>query len=585
MDTWVGDGFCDAACNVTRCAWDAGDCALATVKTRGRSHTAFNSGVHGAPAAAAAWTPPNYCAVGCPNNWIGDKVCDKRCEAPECGWDGADCGMARLTGDASIPGLEAPVNGSVRAPGHARALWLNVSRAAGGGRVVTAEASELHALRVAVLSEHHSVLTLLLDPSVFEVPLSPAACRAAAAARAAAGSSRAANESAARGAANESAARGAANASAANASAAAANGGGGGSQGSSSDGSAGGARGAPGREAGGAAGAANATHAPECDAPEAVVGSLTVWLTAEDNGTRSESWFRVEFVLLRPGANGSAEAPPGGNVSAPPSAAAAAAAAGKSGGGDGGGARGALGGGNATTGGAEAVSAGGAHMAPSAGVEARGRQLRLVVERARAAEQSVVSAAWRDLVAAAVDAAREGSADELLAALLAAAAASEGGGGGGGSGGGGGAHGRSLDTYGDSLVSSQRLISSVFGRSSRKVPAHMPHYIDVRAIASLQVLPPTPRMRHVHVCPRARMHIAVRACPQGRFPAAFEATSSRRFRDGSDVQYAFAYYHCERAWVRGVRAWTGRGRRGDGRRRAGRVGRGRVLAAGAGHGW
>jgi UDP-N-acetylglucosamine-lysosomal-enzyme len=32
-DTWVGDGYCDAACNITDCLFDGGDCLNATGDT------------------------------------------------------------------------------------------------------------------------------------------------------------------------------------------------------------------------------------------------------------------------------------------------------------------------------------------------------------------------------------------------------------------------------------------------------------------------------------------------------------------------------------------------------------------------
>lgn len=71
--------------------------------------------------------------------------------------------------------------------------------------------------------------------------------------------------------------------------------------------------------------------------------------------------------------------------------------------------------------------------------------------------------------------------------------------------------GNSEDTYGDSLVSTNRLFTAAFGRRSRKVPAHMPHMIDIGVMTALQA----------------------------KWPAAFEATSAHRFRSSDDVQYAF----------------------------------------------
>ena len=74
--------------------------------------------------------------------------------------------------------------------------------------------------------------------------------------------------------------------------------------------------------------------------------------------------------------------------------------------------------------------------------------------------------------------------------------------------------GNSEDTYGDSLVFTNRLFTSAFGRRARKVPAHMPHMIDVSVMTALQA----------------------------RWPAEFEATSAHRFRSSNDIQYSFAYF-------------------------------------------
>ena len=74
---------------------------------------------------------------------------------------------------------------------------------------------------------------------------------------------------------------------------------------------------------------------------------------------------------------------------------------------------------------------------------------------------------------------------------------------------------RLLDTYADSLVFTNHLISRAFKRSPRKVPAHMPHMVDVRVMEKVQ----------------------------DRFADAFDATSTHRFRDSADIQFAFAYFY------------------------------------------
>ena len=45
---------------------------------------------------------------------------------------------------------------------------------------------------------------------------------------------------------------------------------------------------------------------------------------------------------------------------------------------------------------------------------------------------------------------------------------------------------RLLDTYADSLIYTNHLISREFRRSPRKVPAHMPHMVDVSVMEKVQ---------------------------------------------------------------------------------------------------
>jgi UDP-N-acetylglucosamine-lysosomal-enzyme len=70
-DAWVGDGYCDVACNVTSCEFDGGDCWNVTdTRFHGWAGGRNSFNAQGQNAGAAG----RYCAYGCPNNWIGDKV-------------------------------------------------------------------------------------------------------------------------------------------------------------------------------------------------------------------------------------------------------------------------------------------------------------------------------------------------------------------------------------------------------------------------------------------------------------------------------------------------------------------------------
>lgn len=72
-----------------------------------------------------------------------------------------------------------------------------------------------------------------------------------------------------------------------------------------------------------------------------------------------------------------------------------------------------------------------------------------------------------------------------------------------------------LDTFADSLKYVNKLYNQLYGYAARKVPAHMPHFIDREIMESLQA----------------------------RFPVEFEKTSGSRFRQSTDMQFAFSYYY------------------------------------------
>ena len=89
-DTWIGDGYCDKACNVSACNFDYPDCVNGTSGKRGGARGA--SAIHSAKEAY-------FCASGCPDSWLGDKVCDAKCKSVNCGWDGGDCGVELVVED------------------------------------------------------------------------------------------------------------------------------------------------------------------------------------------------------------------------------------------------------------------------------------------------------------------------------------------------------------------------------------------------------------------------------------------------------------------------------------------------------
>eukprot|EP01034_Spumella_vulgaris_P024664 gene24664-31033_t len=82
-DSWIGDGYCDKACNVASCNFDFPDCVNGT----GTNNAGYNGGNKGDT------KPIVHCMKGCPDNWLADKICDQRCNSDLCGYDVGDCGI------------------------------------------------------------------------------------------------------------------------------------------------------------------------------------------------------------------------------------------------------------------------------------------------------------------------------------------------------------------------------------------------------------------------------------------------------------------------------------------------------------
>ncbi len=157
LDTWVGDGYCDTACNVSTCLWDAGDCVNNT-KTRGGSSYSHKGGRYDPASAASnvyvpptpspsAAPPPEPCSPGCPDNWVGDKVCDVKCNTASCGWDGGDCGMSRVWD--GVPGAAVRLAGA--APEASPSGWWGAATAEALKRIETTLAT--HAAEQAARDE------------------------------------------------------------------------------------------------------------------------------------------------------------------------------------------------------------------------------------------------------------------------------------------------------------------------------------------------------------------------------------------------------------------------------------------------
>lgn len=77
--SWIGDGYCDRACNKSDCMWDGGDCRGDSTVTRAGDADSIlvpdsdGEGIEPWPGAA---DDPASCASNCADSWLADKYCD-----------------------------------------------------------------------------------------------------------------------------------------------------------------------------------------------------------------------------------------------------------------------------------------------------------------------------------------------------------------------------------------------------------------------------------------------------------------------------------------------------------------------------
>lgn len=170
---WVGDKYCDQACNNIECEWDGGDCLAKNAEAAAAGHDGGGGGGNNNDAYTTA-KPLETCVVGCSDIWLGDKFCDKACEKPECGMDGGDCGMDALKGN--IPGVRAYQGMPMIVPAtlvpegspRPQSIFLNMSEIFGGENDTIAEGlyDSTSAVAAAVVNKVENVLTLIFRPNI-----------------------------------------------------------------------------------------------------------------------------------------------------------------------------------------------------------------------------------------------------------------------------------------------------------------------------------------------------------------------------------------------------------------------------------
>ncbi|XXQ39478.1 EF-hand domain-containing protein [Plasmodiophora brassicae] len=186
-DSWLNDNYCDLVCNTSSCNYDEGDCLGPNINDRGpkswknsrpqASSSARPGHVPRAPIQQQELPTQTYCGTGCPNSWLGDKVCDRACKTARCGFDAGDCGTALVR--ESVHRYELTRNGTeIVIPADRMSAYVDMA-----GRIPYTITSAEHEcelfMRSAIIIQSEKLLILVLLPA----GEAPATCTVAITAR------------------------------------------------------------------------------------------------------------------------------------------------------------------------------------------------------------------------------------------------------------------------------------------------------------------------------------------------------------------------------------------------------------------
>merc|ERR1719471_1959121 len=164
--SWVKDGYCDKACNVSECLFDGGDCLGPNPKmgfgNQDDDH-AFN------------WQDSNHvsdwggeihdsCNQNCLDNWLADGFCDATCNVQECAFDSGDCGVSKYRKLHEVPFKYTSGQGTYNftLPTGATIGFLNISQIFRRFEEVGLEDPLEHrSVRSVSISEANEVLTVI----------------------------------------------------------------------------------------------------------------------------------------------------------------------------------------------------------------------------------------------------------------------------------------------------------------------------------------------------------------------------------------------------------------------------------------
>jgi len=161
VSNFLGDGVCDEKCNVTECNFDHGDCINPT-EFRGKHSGSKNKALK-----AHDERSQFYCATSCPDNWVGDKHCDRSCNVPSCAYDAGDCGIEAIRDGIHMHVLTRKER-QITLPPLTEAVQLSLKDVLGEGKVKEVYHDNKRLVRTATMAQTYGTLILTFHRGIEE---------------------------------------------------------------------------------------------------------------------------------------------------------------------------------------------------------------------------------------------------------------------------------------------------------------------------------------------------------------------------------------------------------------------------------
>jgi UDP-N-acetylglucosamine-lysosomal-enzyme len=171
-NNWIRDGYCDKACNTTECEYDGGDCTKIDTK---RSH--YDNARLSLMNETQKLFPDFFCSPGCSTSWLADKYCDNACNTLNCAFDMGDCGIENF--EEKIFGIDLfdtnsitqfPIRKIINIPTETLSFYVKFNKTFENGlkfRIIKAQYEEDKKIRTMSAVNKYGILTVLLMPSAY----------------------------------------------------------------------------------------------------------------------------------------------------------------------------------------------------------------------------------------------------------------------------------------------------------------------------------------------------------------------------------------------------------------------------------